>query len=295
MEAVLRALFGLSYLAASGHTQLDSGTHLANTVARWVMARLGMLQPVSWFKNLFGKKSNQDSAPPVAITIRGGALSLYPVKPERAKAEWQKRRHTAAGTTTVILVDPFDQIEIKEEAADGSPAEILAQAATIDLPRFFANRHEELGLDQDDEEDEDLALAHQEPHPTKLKRRRKPFKEFAGAVFGKTAYLAEISCNEPWQVLAHYPFGNWNDVPPDQELTAVFRDWFERFGAVPALISSDIIDFRLDKPIEDPAVAAKLAIEMYILCPDAVDQGTETTEALASSLLGANVWSFWWD
>jgi putative SOS response-associated peptidase YedK len=35
----------------------------------------------------------------------------------------------------------------------------------------------------------------------------------------------------------------------------------------------------LDKPIEDPAVAAKLAMEMFILCPDAVDQSTETVGA----------------
>jgi Domain of unknown function (DUF4253) len=36
-------------------------------------------------------------------------------------------------------------------------------------------------------------------------------------------------------------------------------------------------------------------MEMYFLCPDAVDQGAESTEALANSILGANVWYFWWD
>ena len=39
-------------------------------------------------------------------------------------------------------------------------------------------------------------------------------------------------------------------------------------------------------------VAAKLAMEMFILCPDAVDQGTETVEALANCILGAKVWPF---
>ncbi|MBS1700477.1 MAG: DUF4253 domain-containing protein [Armatimonadetes bacterium] len=53
--------------------------------------------------------------------------------------------------------------------------------------------------------------------------------------------------------------------------------------AVPALISNDVIEFWVDRPIEDPAVAAKLAMEMFWLCPDGVDQGTESVEELAKA------------
>lgn len=256
---------------------------------------------MNWFKRLFGKDASTSealgkpsSATSETLSIRGGILTLLPVKPEFAQTEWQKRRRTATGST-IILIDPSDHSEIKEDAEDGQPSEVLSQAVAIDLPEFFTSRLESLGIDEDDEEDEELAIAHQEPDPSNLIRAKKPLKDFCGMKYGKCAYLAEIPCPEPWQVLAYYPFGGWNDVPFDQELTAVFKDWFERFGAVPALISSDIIEFWLDQPVEDPAIAAKLAMEIFILCPDAVDQGTESVEALANSIMGANVWSFWWD
>ncbi|WP_414650247.1 DUF4253 domain-containing protein, partial [Duganella sp.] len=33
----------------------------------------------------------------------------------------------------------------------------------------------------------------------------------------------------------------------------------------------------------------------YLYCADIVDQGTESIEALAATLLNARVWYFWWD
>lgn len=184
---------------------------------------------------------------------------------------------------------------MREDAEDGHPSEILSQAAEINLKEFYADRHESLGLDEDEEEDEEYAHARQEPDSTKLIKAKNPINAFTDVESGKSVYLAEIPCSEPWKVFAYYAFGGWNDVPYDHELTAVFKDWFERYGAIPAVISGDVIEFWLDRPVVDPALAAKLAMEMYILCPDAVDQGTESTEALANAILGANVWYFWWD
>ncbi|MBS1700479.1 MAG: DUF4253 domain-containing protein [Armatimonadetes bacterium] len=251
---------------------------------------------MKWLKGLFGKSESSPpaSAPPQGALARGGTLALMPVQKEQAQAEWQKRRGSARGVL-VILVDPFDHIEIKEDAEGGRPAEVLAQAAEVDLAEFFAARRENLSLDEDEEADEELDAAHREPDPAKLTKATDPVRTFSGAEFGRSAFLSDIPCEAPWQVLAHYPFGGWNDTPYDHELTAVFRDWFERFGAVPALISNDVIEFWVDRPIEDPAVAAKLAMEMFWLCPDVVDQGTESVGELANALLGANVWYFWWD
>jgi len=247
---------------------------------------------VNWLKKLFAKEAQ--SAPTQTIKVRGGTISLFPTKAESAQSEWQRRRKSSTGSV-VILIDPDDHSEMREDAEDGVPAEILAQAATIDLPTFFAGRREDLGLDEDEEVDEDWVNEHQEPDPAKLVRAKTPINRFAGAEQSQSAYLAEIPCQAPWQVLAHYAFGGWNDVPYDHELTAVFKSWYERFGAVPALIAGDVIELWVDRPVEDPAVAAKLAMEMYELCPDAVDQGYESTEALANAILGANVWYFWWD
>jgi hypothetical protein len=38
-----------------------------------------------------------------------------------------------------------------------------------------------------------------------------------------------------------------------------------------------------------------LAQAQYVYCPDIVDQGVESIEALAATLLGDPRWFFWWD
>ena len=35
--------------------------------------------------------------------------------------------------------------------------------------------------------------------------------------------------------------------------------------------------------------------EQFAYCPDIVDQGAGTLEALAAVLVNASVWFFWWD
>lgn len=247
---------------------------------------------MNWLNKLLGK--GEPNEPTETLAIRGGTLPIFAVRPESAQAEWLKRRRTATGAV-VILVDPMDHSEMREDAEDGDPADIIKQSATINLPEFYADRFESLGLEEDEEVDEDYANDRREPDPAKLIKAKIPINAFTDVEPGKSTYLAEIPCKEPWQVFAHYAFGGWNDVTFDHELTAVCKDWFERFGAVPAVISGDVVEFWLDRPVVDPAIAAKLAMEMYILCPDAVDQGAESTEALANSILGANVWYFWWD
>lgn len=230
----------------------------------------------------------------MATQIRGGLLAITPVDLKSAQSEWQRRRRNAAGTL-VIFINSNDHLEVRADAADENPSDILAAASKIEVPSFLASRREALGLDEDDEQDEELAESHAEPDPSKLVRSKHPYQTFSSLSGNESAFLAEIPCQEPWQVFAYFAFGEWNDVPSDAELTAVCKDWYERFGAVPALITSDVVEFWVDNPVEDPAVAAKLAMEMYVFCPDSVDQGTESTEALANSILGANVWSFWWD
>ncbi len=248
---------------------------------------------MSWLKKIFGNNASTPNQPPVSIPIRGGLLPLLPINANSAFQEWQQRRKSAQGTV-VILSHPFEHIEIKQEAAQEDPLEVIEASKSVDLATFFPSRREGLGLDEDEEEeDEEYTLSRQEPDPAKLTPSPNPQKTFLSIDGG--IFLADIPCQEPWQVFAYCAFGNWNDVPPDHALTAVFKSWYDRFGAVPALISSDVIEFWVEKPITDPATAAKLAMEMYILCPDIVDQGTESTEALANSILGANVWYFWWD
>lgn len=105
--------------------------------------------------------------------------------------------------------------------------------------------------------------------------------------------LARIPVRHPWEVFAHLPFGNWNDCPDTPQLMAVARYWFEKFGAVPAVMTHDELDFALPKPI-GRELAVQTALEQYAFCPD-MDQNHESVEALADTLRQSKIWYFWWD
>ena len=105
--------------------------------------------------------------------------------------------------------------------------------------------------------------------------------------------LARIPVRHPWEVFAHLPFGNWNDCPDTPQLMAVARYWFEQFGAVPAVMTHDELDFALPKPI-GRELAVQTALEQYAFCPD-MDQNHESVEALADTLRQSKIWYFWWD
>ena len=108
--------------------------------------------------------------------------------------------------------------------------------------------------------------------------------------------LAKIPVKNPWEVFAYLPFGTWNDCPDTPELMAIAKYWFEQYHAVPAVITHDVLEFELPKPVpEDQAM--KTAEEQYGFCPDIVDQGPENASVgwLADVLRKSTVWYFWWD
>ena len=61
--------------------------------------------------------------------------------------------------------------------------------------------------------------------------------------------LAKIPVKNPWEIFAYLPFGNWNDCPDTAELMAAAKYWFEQYGAVPAAMSHDELEFLLPAPI----------------------------------------------
>lgn len=106
--------------------------------------------------------------------------------------------------------------------------------------------------------------------------------------------LAEIPVEQPWQVFAYLPFGGWNECPDTPELMAVAKRWYEQYGAIPAVITHDVLEFRLPQPVGREAAPA-LALEQYAWCSDIVEQGVGTIGALADTLTKSTVWYFWWD
>ena len=108
--------------------------------------------------------------------------------------------------------------------------------------------------------------------------------------------LAKIPVKNPWEIFAYLPFGNWNDCPDTPELMAAAKYWFEQYGAVPAAMSHDELEFLLPAPVSQEK-AMEVAAEQYGFCPDIVDQEQDdpTVGNLADVLRQSTVWYFWWD
>ena len=108
--------------------------------------------------------------------------------------------------------------------------------------------------------------------------------------------LAKIPVKNPWELFAYLPFGNWNECPDTPDLMAVAKYWFQQYGAIPAAMSHDELEFLLPAPVSQEQ-AMEAATEQYGFCPDIVDQEQDdpTVGNLADVLRQSTVWYFWWD
>ena len=108
--------------------------------------------------------------------------------------------------------------------------------------------------------------------------------------------LLEIPVRHPWEIIAYVPMGGWNECPAPGEMIPVCKYWYEKYGAVPAVFTHDVMEFYAPNGLNgnDPIEAAK---EHYEFCSDRIDQGTRTYKVseLAAGLTKSTVWYFWWD
>ncbi|MBE6654432.1 MAG: DUF4253 domain-containing protein [Ruminococcaceae bacterium] len=105
---------------------------------------------------------------------------------------------------------------------------------------------------------------------------------------------ATIPVENPWEVFQKIPFGNYNECPSPNIIAAFSKMAYEKFGAVPAVISADTIEFSVALP-PSKEEALKLAWQIYTLCPDTVNQGHKSIYSLADCLTKSDVWTLWWD
>lgn len=123
--------------------------------------------------------------------------------------------------------------------------------------------------------------------------------EALGRFYGFTTdcelIYAEIPVKNPWEIFAWLPVGGWNSCPMPEDIMSVSKLWYEKYGAVPAVITSDTIEYYLPAPVSDRGEALKIAEQHYAFCPDSVDQGAGSIKCLADSISKSTVWFFWWD
>jgi hypothetical protein len=199
---------------------------------------------------------------------------------------------TAGGGYPVILgdADSFERMEETFEMNSDQPVEeLIASAREIDAASWFVERQASDPEYYDIEED---AWPEEEPAtPDSLTSHcdvltQKPYP---------LVNIALIPAPEAWMVPCYLRIGGWNECPDAQEHAALFKYWGEKYGATVAAITGDVIEMTVTRPPGTREQALELAKEQYLYCADIVDQGTETLEALAASLVDAKVWFFWWD
>lgn len=106
--------------------------------------------------------------------------------------------------------------------------------------------------------------------------------------------LMQIPVDTPWKIFTWLPVGNWGTYPDTPYLMAVAGYWYEKYGAIPATVTYDELEFYSGKPVQDARMAMQLALQQYGWCP-ALEQSDETLGQKADGLRQSKVWYFWWE
>ena len=98
--------------------------------------------------------------------------------------------------------------------------------------------------------------------------------------------LVKIPTAKSYEILAYFGMGS--------EGIATVKYWYEKYGAVPAAITYDEIEFYVERPVLTFEEAKKLAIEQYAFCYGLLWECYDTLDELASAIYKNVHWYFWW-
>ena len=249
---------------------------------------------------LFSKKPSENAQK--IIDFLGCKCEYFPAaksaKPIRVAYEDAYGKRNLSGTIPLIVVvddvlaEWLDILRDDEFEEGESPADYrkrLLETPMINPVKWFSDTISELKESYDEEEWNEMVGDFTEAPPNNA---FSGFENFDGSA--KEAVLAHIPAENPWELIAWMPFGGWNDCPEPVTMLSVAKYWYERYRAVPAVISHDTLEFSA-QPLPDDGAAAAAALEQYAFCADVVEQGFEKVGLLAGSLLKSTVWYFWWD
>jgi hypothetical protein len=119
--------------------------------------------------------------------------------------------------------------------------------------------------------------------------------ELLPALTGRLDRLWLVPAPAGWLVLGLLGWsGAVNHDVLGHEHATVLRRWAGAWQAELLALELDVLTLRVHTPPVTPEQALAAAVEAYVYCPDAVEQGTETLDALAEHLTQP-AWQFWWD
>lgn len=200
----------------------------------------------------------------------------------------------SANDAIPVLIGDAESLDHVQESFEENESvsldDAIAAARQIDPANWFVERqasdpeYYDIEADEWPEEEESDSPASLSSHRDVL--TGKPLAQ---------VNIVLIPAAEAWMVPCYLRIGGWNECPDAEEHAALFKYWGEQYGARVACITGDVIEMTVARPPTTREAALELAKEQYVYCPDIVDQGTESIEALAATLLNSGVWFFWWD
>lgn len=235
------------------------------------------LEPKLWFSNPVGDVLRVDvplqNAFPTWLTLRDEVAQTgrWPIMVGGAKSR------------AMLHEERFDPLNTKEN---------LESARALDAHQILRERFDDaVSLEEEDEDDAydlDFDLSSLEG----VNEDQEWVSTFESE---ENITLALLPSLNGWEAPSHFGYGNWNDYPPVAEHVAILRHWQDAYGAELMVLTSDVVELSLPEPVRDPEVAKQAAIEWFAYSPDNVDQGVGSIRDLANALMGAWVWSSWWD
>lgn len=181
-----------------------------------------------------------------------------------------------------------EDLDFSEEGLTTLRQNILVEAQEIDHHSLYKDEKKELGetlepIDFEEPESDKVLFSSllSFEDETKLK---------------ENLIIIKLPINDkPYEALAWLPMGGFNDCPMPSEMVAMAKHWFEKYGAIPAIITSDVVEFFVPKSIDDKETLIDLGMEQFFFCVDIVEQGIGSVEELIKSLYKSKQWYFWWD
>ena len=98
--------------------------------------------------------------------------------------------------------------------------------------------------------------------------------------------LVKVPTTKPYEILAYFGMGS--------EDIATVKYWYEKYGAIPASITYDEMEFYVERPPQTLEETKKLAVEHYAFCYGLLWGCHDTLDELASAIYKNVQWYFWW-
>jgi hypothetical protein len=219
-----------------------------------------------------------------------GPLHGIEVRGPQAFATWLALRDAVPDTGRWPVIIAGDRAELGriERGRDAPPARaIVASGLQLDLDAWMRRQREE-------DPQRFTAPRGEWPAPATRDYDFYALRDVAQRPI-RTFVVALVPTRAPHEIPAHLRFGGWNDCPEPEVHVAALRAWHDRHQAEPVIVGGDTIELLVRSPPTTRQQALELAQAQYVYCPDIVDQGEGTVEALAASLLDNTRWFFWWD